>query len=277
MRVSPAWLALREATDAAARSVDLVAMVERRLGGVSPLVLHDLGCGSGSMARWLAAQLPGPQHWVLHDHDPDLLEIATADMVDKAADGAQVTVESRLGDITQLRAADLASATLVTSSAVLDLLTAAEVERILAATVGAGRPTLLALSVAGRVELSPADPLDDAVGAAFNDHQRRTVAGRRLLGPDAVPFVVASAKRIGAVAVVRPSPWRLGAENEELLAQWFDGWVGAACEQLPELEDPAVAYRRRRQAEMHDGRLRIVVHHDDMLLWPAEPEGGDGS
>lgn len=275
MRVSSAWLALREATDAAARSVDLVAMVEQRIGAVSPLVLHDLGCGTGSMARWLAGRLPGPQHWILHDHDLDLLEIAAADMVEKAADGAQVTVEARLGDVTRLTAADLASATLVTASALLDLLTPAEAERLVAASVGAGRPALLALSVAGRVELSPADPLDDAIGAAFNDHQRRTVGGRRLLGPDAVPFTVAAAKRTGAAAVVRPSPWHLGAENGELLAQWFDGWVEAACEQLPGLATVAGAYRRRRRAEMLDGRLRVVVHHDDVLLWPATPEGDD--
>ena len=29
-----------------------------------PLVIHDLGGGSGAMGRWLAPRLPGPQHWV---------------------------------------------------------------------------------------------------------------------------------------------------------------------------------------------------------------------
>ena len=35
--------------------------------------VHDLGSGTGSMARWLAPRLPGPQHWVLHDRDAGLL------------------------------------------------------------------------------------------------------------------------------------------------------------------------------------------------------------
>ena len=33
----------------------------------APLVVHDLGSGTGSMMRWLAPLLPGPQTWVLHD------------------------------------------------------------------------------------------------------------------------------------------------------------------------------------------------------------------
>ena len=43
-------------------------------------VIHDLGCGTGSMGRWLAPLLPGPQHWVVHDRDADLLEVAAADL-----------------------------------------------------------------------------------------------------------------------------------------------------------------------------------------------------
>ena len=50
----------------------------------------------------------------------------------------------------------------------------------------AGRPMLLALTVVGRVTLTPADPLDARIGAAFNAHQRRG----GLLGPDAVAAAV---------------------------------------------------------------------------------------
>ena len=50
---------------------------------------------------------------------------------------------------------------------------------------------LLALTVAGRVALTPADPLDARMAAAFNAHQRRTTRGR-LLGPDAVAAAVES-------------------------------------------------------------------------------------
>ena len=164
------WLALREPADAAARAPDLVERLSVRPGAV----IHDLGSGTGSMARWLAPRLPGPQHWILYDRDADLLRRAAADLP------AAVTVETRQRDITRLTAADLAGADLVTASALLDMLTADEVERMVAAC--AGIPTLLTLSVTGRVELTPADPLDAEISAAFNAHQRRTVGGRTLLG-----------------------------------------------------------------------------------------------
>ncbi len=76
VRVSPDWLRLRQPADAAARSRALVRRIRHRLPDRAPTVVHDLGCGSGSMGRWLAPLLPGPQHWVLHDRDADLLDLA---------------------------------------------------------------------------------------------------------------------------------------------------------------------------------------------------------
>ena len=55
--------------------------------------------------------------------------------------------------------------------------------------------------------------------------------------------------------LVRSSPWRLGADQADLAAEWFGGWVGAACEQRPELAGPAAAYAQRRLADAAAGRL----------------------
>jgi Methyltransferase domain len=249
------WLALREPADAAARAADLADSLRLR----PPLVIHDLGSGTGSMARWLAPRLPGPQHWVLHDRDAGLLARAAADPP------AGATVQTRPGDLTRLTPADLAGASLVTASALLDMLTAEEVERVVAAC--AGRPTLLTLSVIGRVELSPADPLDAVLAAAFDDHQRRTVDGRRLLGPDAAAATVSAFRRRGIAVQTRFSPWRL--RPGALLDEWLEGWLGAACEQRPELAGPAAAYRERRRADSAAGRLAVTVGHQDVL---AEPD-----
>ncbi|MEU8422701.1 class I SAM-dependent methyltransferase [Micromonospora sp. NPDC048835] len=258
------WLRLREPADAAARAEDLLETVRARLGGDTPTVVHDLGSGTGSMSRWLAARLTGPQHWVLHDRDADLLARAAEGMSGvTAADGAPVTVHTRCGDLTRLTAADLADGSLVTASALLDMLTAEEVERVVAACVG--RPALFAISVTGRVRFDPADPLDDTVEAAFNEHQRRTVDGRRLLGPDAPAVTAAAFARHGVDVRERPSPWRLGPEQAELTAEWFRGWLGAACEQRPDLAGPAQAYARRRLADAAAGRLTVHVEHTDLL------------
>ncbi len=95
IRVSRGWLALREPADAAARARDLVEHLGRRLPATGRWVIHDLGCGTGAMGRWLAPLLPGPQHWIVHDRDADLLEVAAADLPGPAADGAAVTVEAQ--------------------------------------------------------------------------------------------------------------------------------------------------------------------------------------
>jgi len=266
VRVSPSWLDQREAADSAARSRELVRLLcsgraEDRWS------IHDLACGSGSMGRWLAPLLPGSQHWVLHDRDPELLALAA---VDAPADteGFEVAVETRLSDVTQLGVDDLAGATLVTASALLDLLTPDELRRVVDTCVGAGCPVLFALSVSGRVQLLPADPLDARVAAAFNAHQRRVTTRGRLLGPDAVEAAVAGFRLAGAQVAVRPSPWRLGATDGELAAVWLTGWVEAACEQAPELVPEADAYRRRRLREAAAGALAVIVGHVDLLVLP---------
>jgi hypothetical protein len=269
IRVSSDWLGLRDAADAAARARDLVEHVRRQLPARGRRVIHDLACGTGAMGRWLAPLLPGPQHWVAHDRDADLLQVAAADHPGPAADGASVAVETRLSDITRLRPDDLADATLITASALLDLLTGDELAGLVAACAGAGCPVLLTLSVVGRVELTPADPLDSRVAAAFDAHQRRMTVGGRLLGPDAVAAATEGFRRLGAEVLVRPSPWRLGAAEAELTARWFAGWVAAAFEQDGELAVDGAAYARRRLAQARAERLAVTVGHADLLVLPA--------
>lgn len=245
------WLALREPADAAARARDLVDHVPATDGQV----IHDLGCGTGAMGRWLAPLLPGSQRWVLHDRDRALLD---------AAGVSGVIVETRQSDVTRLGPDDLAGATLITASALLDMLTGEGLDRLVTACAGAGCPTLISLSVVGRVELGPADPLDGAVMDAFNAHQRR--AG--LLGPAAAEAAAEQFRELGAEVLVRPSPWRLGPPEAELAAAWFSGWAGAACEQDAELAAETGDYRQRRLAQARDGQLAVTVHHADLLALP---------
>ncbi|HEX6652090.1 MAG TPA: class I SAM-dependent methyltransferase [Thermoleophilaceae bacterium] len=262
VRVSPEWLRLREPADSAARSAELAERLARHLTTDGQLLIHDLGGGSGAMGRWLAPRLPGRQHWVVHDRDADLLELAVADAPDPAVGGTAVTVEARRSDVTRLAPGELAGASLVTASALLDLLTADELARVLAAC--AGCPMLLALTVTGRVTLTPEEPLDAAMGAAFNAHQRRD----RRLGPDAVAAAARELRGTGAEVLVRPSPWRLGAPHADLAADWLAGWVEAACEREPTLAAEAGAYMGRRLVQAAAGELYVTVDHADLLVLP---------
>jgi hypothetical protein len=267
VRAGADWLALREPADAAARSTELVDLLRPHLPPRS-LTIHDLGCGTGSMARWLAVRLPGPQHWVLRDRDAELLARAGTGLPRAAEDRSPVTAETRRDDISRLGPDALRGAAMVTASALLDMLTLSELERLVETCASASCPVLITLSVVGRAELAPADPLDERVMAAFNAHQRRDRGDGPLLGPDAASAAVAALERRGLDVTLRPSPWQLGPGQGALAAEWFTGWLGAAVEQDPALLEATGDYGRRRLSEAAEGRLQVTVHHEDLLAVP---------
>lgn len=268
-RVAPSWLGLREPADAAARSAELAAWARHGLASRRCLVIHDLACGTGSMLRWLAPRLDGPQRWVCHDQDAELLGTLTAAPDVVACDGSPVAVEPRRRDVTRLPPDELAAADLITSSALLDLLTADEVRQVVRACAAASAPVLFTLSVTGGVRLWPPHPLDEVVAAAFNAHQRRATVAGRLLGPDATDVAIREFAALGYQVVSRASPWRLGPASAALSQAWLAGWLGAAREQDRHLVAETAGYARQRLADAAAGRLRVLVQHRDLLAFPA--------
>ena len=211
------------------------------------------------MGRWLAPRLPGPQHWVVHDRDADLLELAPPPRRSRAA-----TVETRQSDVTGSAPGDLAGASLVIASALLDLLTADELARMLGACTGR---------------------LPDAARA---DRRRsrhacaRRIPSTRRWPPRSTPTSAAAA--CSARTPSRPPSTRSAgraprsssgrargasdAADADLTAEWFDGWIAAACEQEPALAAEAGAYRERRLAQAAAGELAVTVDHADLLVLP---------
>ena len=133
---------------------------------------------------------------------------------------------------------------------------------------------LLTLSVVGRVELTPADPLDARVAAAFDAHQRRATEGGRLLGPDAV-----ARRRRGSSAGWGPrsssGPAPGGSAPSQ--ADWRRsgspaGWVPRASSRSSWPPRPS-AYARRRLAEAAAGQLAVTVDHADLLVLPPSRSG----
>jgi hypothetical protein len=236
------WLTLRESADAAARATALLPPLQEWLAA-RPITVLDAGCGTGSMTRWLTRRIPQADRWILHDHDAELLKLAADD---------QPYAETRLADLSAL---DLTGITLLTASALLDILNADQIETLADACAAAGCAALLTLSVTGEVELTPPDPADAALRAAFNDHQRRS----GLLGPEAWHHTIAAFERRGYVVTTAPSPWRLGPADAALTAEWFDGWSGAAFEQ-----DPSLPVRPTPHA--------AVVQHHDLLALPPKTQ-----
>ena len=254
IRVSPSWLDLRERADAAARSRELVAQLR---AVPDRWLIHDLACGGGSMGRWLAPLLPGPQHWVLHDRDADLLAVAALDVPRAARDGARVRVETRLSDITKLGQHDFAGATLVTASALLDLLTGDELAALIHACAEAGCPVLFTLSVTGRVALLPADPLDARVGGRIRRAPAPHDAARAPARPGRGGSGCRGFPQDGEPrSSSDPSPWRLGATESDLAVEWLTGWVDAACEHEPALAPSRVCTDAGRLREARPAACR---------------------
>ena len=255
---TPDWLALREPADHAARSEDLAAGLDTWLGAdPADLVVRDLGCGTGSMGRWLAPRLTRRQRWLLHDRDADLAHRAAASP--PPGPDAATAVVGDLSDLTDVEGTDL-----VVCSALLDLLRAADVGHLAGLCAAAGAAALLTLSVTGEVVLDPPDPLDDAVTTAFDAHQRRD--GR--LGPDAAGAAAAAFGRRGYAVVWRASPWRLGPGDAALAEEWLRGRVDAACAQDPSLVPHAGRYLADRCEALAVGTLHAEVGHADLLALP---------
>ena len=116
--------------------------------------------------------------------------------------------------------------------------------------------------------LSPADPLDAHVAAAFDAHQRRMTPRGRLLGPDAVDAAVkgfrglgprsSSGRARGGSALPRPA-WPSSGSP--------DGSVRRASTSPGSRPTPSL-YRRRRLREAAAGRLAVTVGHADLLVLP---------
>ena len=164
---------------------------------------------------------------------------------------------------------ELAGATLITASALLDLMTGDELAGLVDA-LRRGRMPGAADAVGrrprragpggsarrprgGRVRRPPAPHDGRAAACSARTPSRPPSRGSAGWGPR---------------CVVRPSPWRLGAAEADLAAEWLAGWLGAACEQEAELAAEADAYARRRLAQARAGQLAVTVGHADLLVLP---------
>jgi hypothetical protein len=256
---TPDWLGLREPADHAARAVDLAVELDAHLGlrggNGREIVVRDLGCGSGSMGRWLAPRLHATQHWFVHDRD--------ADLALQAALTVPAPATPVVGDLDAIEPAS-APADLVVCSALLDLLRAPDVARLARIITTAGAPALLTLTVTGEVAIDPPDPLDAEIAAAFDAHQRRDSR----LGPDAADVTADALTVLGRTVRRRPSPWHLGPSDGALVEEWLRGRLDAACEHEPSLRPHAGPYLERRLDAVAGGALRAEVGHTDLLALP---------
>ncbi|HEY7293366.1 MAG TPA: class I SAM-dependent methyltransferase [Vicinamibacterales bacterium] len=265
------WLALREASDEAARSEGVTSAVITALPAARPLTIVDLGAGTGSNIRYLSKRLAGAQRWTAVDRDDDLMT------------GVPDGVATRRAELGSIDGSLLAGAHLVTASALLDLVSTEWLERLAAACRESGAAVLFALTYDGRSACTPPDPDDDLILELFNMHQRRNDKGfGRAAGPDAVGHAYQAFAKHGYELVQEASDWSLPASMQALQTELMTGWAQAATEIVPEFAGRIDAWLRRRLDHLRQGRSTIRVGHQDIGGWLPGPrhilrEGGVGN
>ncbi|MFT8245674.1 class I SAM-dependent methyltransferase [Roseomonas sp. BN140053] len=280
---SPDWLDLREPADARARDGALAAALVSLLPPRPKLI--DLGAGTGSLFRWLAPRIRGPQAWTLVDADASLIERAFDTIAGRVLQvGFRISAPSKRVLLVHAPMgawrvegliADLADtpdwlpdreADAVVCSALLDLVSQDWLEDF--ADVLAV-PFYAALSVDGRDRFWPPDRRDAMVAQGFRRDQVRDkgFVGPALGAAAGHAAARAFAARGFAVHTAR-SPWRLGAAEPALLAQLVAGHAAAAALATPHRFRPILGWGTERQLQARRGRLRATIGHLDLLALP---------
>jgi len=260
------WLALREAADAAARSVALLEATVAALPARRPLRIVDLGTGTGSNVRYLSSRLPRPQEWLVVDRDPRLLDELTG-----RVDVPLVARAANLGTLT----GDLfADRDLVTASALLDLVSEGWLRSLAGHCRRAGAAALFALTYDGESRCTPTEPEDDLVRTLMNRHQRQNDNGfGRAAGPEATDAAERAFRSAGYVVRRARSDWVLGPSDAALQRPLVEGWAAAAVDIAPERSATIADWLQRRLRHVDAGHSHIVVGHQDVAaVLPGGPD-----
>jgi SAM-dependent methyltransferase len=265
MTFSAQWLALREPYDRRARSVDILDKVAAAFAGRPAMAVVDLGCGTGSTVRAVGPHLPARQRWRLVDNDLGLLAHASA-----LERPPELLIEARTIDLVRdLELALDGALDLITTSALLDLVSPDWLERLVVEAAARRLPVYAAVTYQGQASLAPAEPFDLEIVAAVNRHQRRDKGFGPALGPEAGLRAVRSFERVGYSIVTGASDWVFDPDDREIQLEVLAGWAGAATE-LGDLPSNAIAaWLARRRAHVTAGTSSMRVGHVDFFATPT--------
>ena len=267
------WLALREPHDTRARNPKVLDALADHVAARGSIGVVDLACGSGSTLRMAAPRLAPRQDWRLVDNDLGLLARAGATTVPDRARVTTLPVDL----VRDLEAALDGPIDLVTTSALLDLVSEAWLERLITEAAARTLPLYAALTYDGEVLLAPADPLDEAVIAAVNRHQRGDKGFGPALGPVAALAAIRCLERAGYAVISGKSDWVIGPADQTFQAALVAGWSVAAKEIGDIGSAEIAAWVTRRGAQIAAGRSRMRVGHVDLFAWPTGRRWADRS
>jgi len=269
---SPAWLSLREPADEAARNDAVHEACAKTFASRATLAICDLGAGTGASVRALAPMLPAEQHWTLVDHDANNLGAALTALAAWADTtsprdggltlrhgGKHIDIRTQVHDFAQNPACWPDGTELVTASALIDLVSAAWIERFTLALAVWNIPLLATLTANGKIEGRPPHALDDAVAAAFRAHQTRNKGFGPSAGAEAALLLEAALVNAGYRLTAGESPWIL--DDSLLLKATAEGIAGAVSE-TGMVDTAALADWLQHQSQ---NTHQLIIGHRDVF------------
>jgi hypothetical protein len=267
---SAAWLRLREPIDHAARSAALTREGLRALPRERPRIL-DLACGTGSNLRYLGGQLlyfnietrhlhveiPDlTPEWLLVDHDAALLAL-----IPPAPEVRVIEHDLRLLDDTLFEGRSL-----VTASALLDLVSESWMRELALRCRAHRSAALFALTYDGRMTFDPGEPEDELVRDLVNRHQKTDKGFGPALGPGAAQAAADLFRSMEYTVRIASSDWVLSRTSapDHLQDQLIEGWAEAAADVAPAQRAAIDGWRKRRLDHVAKGRSRVTVGHQDL-------------
>jgi hypothetical protein len=154
---------------------------------------------------------------------------------------------------------------LVTSSALLDLVSAEWLAALARRCRAASADVYFSLTYDGRTACTPADDADSEVLELFNRHQLGDKGFGPALGPSAGPRAQETFAASGYRMTARASDWRIDSGARAFQRELLAGWLGAALEVAPRRRAALEAWHRRRVAHVDAGVSTLVVGHVDLV------------
>ncbi|WP_340107112.1 class I SAM-dependent methyltransferase [Pikeienuella sp. HZG-20] len=247
------WLALRAGADDRARNPGLLDRLTTWADG-RPLLITDLGGGTGATRRALAPRLPAAR-WRILDHDAALL----------AAISPRPDLEIVLIDLAAAPGGVFEPAPdLITASAFFDLVSLDWIRRLAARLAAARAPLYAALTYDGQEDWRPEPPHEARALGAFHRDMRADKGFGPALGPAAHGALAAALRGFGYAVHEGESDWRLARPEDQALIEALAAGGAAAGEVRAALAPAALRdWRAAREAAN-----TVRIGHRDLLAFP---------
>jgi hypothetical protein len=261
---SAEWLAMREPYDLAARNALVRDAVASAFLGQAAISVVDLACGAGATLRALGPHLPPRQSWRLVDNSLSLLARAFT-----PGRPSHVTVTTTPIDLARdLELALDGPLDLVTTSALLDLVSPEWLDRLVVEVAARRLPFYAALTYDGRSVAAPPARLDVELLAGFNLHQRTDKGFGPALGPTAAVRTAERFEHFGYALVQGRSDWVFGTDDRAIQDTLFAGWAEVGPLTTGLSADDIAEWLTQRRAYLAAGRSSLRVGHVDIFVRP---------